>query len=88
MSDPAGVPPTGEARPPGMDHDLYPYRPAPEAPRFVWPGGARIALTVTVLLEYREIDPPRDLATILRAGQIRRANPGLVAAIQAELKAG
>ena len=59
MSDPAGVPPTGEARPPGMDHDLYPYRPAPEAPRFVWPGGARIALTVTVLLEYREIDPPR-----------------------------
>ena len=41
-----------------------------------------------LFMEAWEIDPPRDLATILRAGQIRRANPGLVAAIQAELKAG
>jgi len=41
-----------------------------------------------LFFEAWERDPPRDLATMLRAGQIRRANPGLAAAIQAELKAG
>src|SRR4051812_16836940 len=55
---PARIPPTGEIRAPGMDHDLYRFRPLPEAPRFAWPGGARIALTVTLVLECREIDPP------------------------------
>lgn len=55
---PANTPPVGEVRRPGMDHGLYPYRAAPDAPRIVWPGGARIAFTVTVMLEARQIVPP------------------------------
>lgn len=57
---PAATPPVGEIRAPGMDHDLYAYRTLDEAPHFVWPGGARIALSVTVMLEYRELTPPGD----------------------------
>ena len=38
-----------------------------------------------LFLEAWEKDRPRDLGTTLRAGQIRRANPGLAAEIQAEL---
>jgi peptidoglycan/xylan/chitin deacetylase (PgdA/CDA1 family) len=54
------IPPVGEVRRPGMDHALYPYRTLDEGPRFVWPDGARIALTVTLMLEYRELDAPAD----------------------------
>jgi allantoinase len=57
---PANVPPVGEQRGPGMDHAHYPYRTLPEAPRFVWPNGARIALTVTLVLDYWELAPPDD----------------------------
>ena len=31
-----------------------------EAPRFVWPDGARIAFTVTLVLDYWEVNPPQD----------------------------
>ena len=55
---PAKVPPTHEVREPGMDHAHYPFRTLPEAPRFVWPGGARVAFTVTLMLDYWELDPP------------------------------
>ncbi len=41
-----------------------------------------------LFLEAWEIEAPRDLATLLRAGQIRRANRALAAEIEAELKAG
>lgn len=40
-----------------------------------------------LFLEAWEIHPTADLGATLRASQIRRANPGLVAAIDAELKA-
>ena len=52
-------PPVNEVRAPGMDHDLYPFRALPDAPRFVWPGGARIAFTVTLVLDHWELDPPQ-----------------------------
>ncbi len=55
---PAKVPPVHEQRDPGMDHAHYPYRILPEAPRFAWPGGARIALTVTVVLDHWELAAP------------------------------
>ena len=57
---PGPVPPVGEVRAPGMDHDLYPFRTLAEAPRIAWPGGARTAFTVTVMLDYREVNPPPD----------------------------
>lgn len=41
-----------------------------------------------LFIEAWELDAPLDLADLLRAGQIRRANPALVAEIEAELKAG
>ena len=40
-----------------------------------------------LFLESWEMNAAPDLADLLRAGQIRRANPGLVAEIEAELKA-
>jgi peptidoglycan/xylan/chitin deacetylase (PgdA/CDA1 family) len=60
MAEPTNIPPVGERRPAGMDHDLYPYRTLPDAPRFQWPGGARIAFTVTIPLDYWEVNPPKD----------------------------
>ncbi len=57
---PTKVPPIGEARAPGMDHAHYPFRILPEAPRFVWPDGARIALTVTVMVDHWELTPPAE----------------------------
>lgn len=57
---PAKVPPANEPRPAGMDHGHYAYRTLGEAPRFVWPGGARIALTVTLVVDHWELDPPKD----------------------------
>jgi allantoinase len=56
---PAKIPPINEAREPGMDHAHYSFRSLPDAPCFVWPGGARIAFTVTVILDYWELDAPR-----------------------------
>jgi len=57
---PSPRPPVNEARAPGMDHAHYPFRALPEAPRFIWPGGARIAFTVTLMLDYWELDPPKE----------------------------
>jgi allantoinase len=56
---PAKVPPVNETREPGMDHAHYPFRSLPDAPCFIWPGGARIAFTVTVMLDYWELDAPQ-----------------------------
>ena len=67
-SAPAGNPPRGEVRLPGMDHDLYAFRTLHEPPRLVWPDGARIALTVTVLLDYWEVNPPADASPDPRIG--------------------
>jgi allantoinase len=55
---PAKVPPVNETREPGMDHAHYPFRALPDAPRFIWPGGARVAFTVTLMLDYWELAPP------------------------------
>ncbi len=57
-NNPANIPPVGEVRAPGMDHAHYQFRILPEAPRFVWPDNARIALTVTVMLDHWELVPP------------------------------
>lgn len=57
---PSATPPVHEARHPGMDQTHHAFRPLPEAPRFAWPDGARIALTVTLVLDYWELDPPKD----------------------------
>ena len=57
---PAKIPPVSESREPGMDHAHYSFRALPDAPRFVWPGGARIAFTVTLVLDYWELAPPDD----------------------------
>ena len=55
---PAKIPPLDEARPPGMDHAHYPFRTLPDAPRLIWPDGARIAFTTTLMLEHWELNPP------------------------------
>ena len=55
---PSNIPPAGEIRDPGMDHAHYPVRFLPDAPRFAWPDGARIALTVTIMLDHWELIPP------------------------------
>ncbi len=60
---PANTPPTGEVRSPGMDHAHYPFRTLPDAQHFAWPDGARIALTVTLMLDYWELEPPPGNAT-------------------------
>ena len=54
------TPPTDELRLPGMDHAHYGFRALNHAPRFVWPDGARIALTVTVMVDHWELAPPAD----------------------------
>jgi hypothetical protein len=41
-----------------------------------------------LFLEAWEMQPSANLGVTLRASQIRRANPGLAAAIDAELKSG
>ncbi len=60
MAEPSNIPPVDEFRLPGMDHELYEFRALPDAPRFDWPNEARIALTVTVMLDYWELQPPAD----------------------------
>jgi len=57
---PARVPPVDELREPGMDHAHYPFRTLPDAPRLAWPDGARIAFTVTLMLDHWELEPPAD----------------------------
>jgi allantoinase len=57
---PSDIPPIGEQRAAGMDHAHYPFRPLAGAPRFTWPDGARIAFTVTVMLDYWELTPPQE----------------------------
>jgi peptidoglycan/xylan/chitin deacetylase (PgdA/CDA1 family) len=54
------TPPADEARLPGMDHSHYGFRTLNDAPRFAWPDGARIALTVTVMVDHWELAPPAD----------------------------
>ena len=54
------IPPVNEPRPAGMDHDHYPFRTLVDAPSMQWPGKARIAMTVTLMLDYWEVDPPQD----------------------------
>jgi allantoinase len=55
---PAKVPPANETREPRMDHAHYPFRALPDVPRFIWPGNARIAFTVTLVLDHWELEPP------------------------------
>ena len=57
---PSGTPPVNEPRALGMDHAHHPFRTLPDAPRFTWPDGARIAFTVTLVLDHWELDPPKD----------------------------
>jgi peptidoglycan/xylan/chitin deacetylase (PgdA/CDA1 family) len=57
---PTNVPPVDEPRAPGMDHAHFPFRTLPDTPRLVWPNGARIAMTVTLVLDCWEVNPPRD----------------------------
>ncbi len=67
-SSPAAEPPRGESRAPGMDHDLYPFRTLQDAPRLEWPDGARIAMTVTLMLDYWEVNPPAEASRDPRIG--------------------
>jgi hypothetical protein len=46
------------------------------------------AISDLLFLEAWEVQTPRDIASTLRAGQIRRANPLLAEAIRAELQTG
>ncbi len=57
---PANIPPVGETRAPGMDHAHYPFRKLPDAPSFQWPNGARIAVTVTLMVDHWELAPDAD----------------------------
>ena len=68
MVEPAQVPPVGEQRHPGMDHAHHAFRTLTEAPRFAWPNGARIALTVLLVVDYFEVDPPKDASRDPRIG--------------------
>lgn len=45
-------------RAPGMDHGLYPFSALPDRPRLVWPGAARVAVSVVLYLEHWELAPP------------------------------
>ncbi len=52
------TPPTNEERRPGTDHPHHGFRTLTEAPRFIWPNSARIAFTVTLVLDHWEVNPP------------------------------
>jgi peptidoglycan/xylan/chitin deacetylase (PgdA/CDA1 family) len=54
------TPPVGEVRRPGMDHSHHAYRTLTKAPHFSWPDDARIAFTVTLVLDYWEVNPPKE----------------------------
>ena len=51
---------SAKQRRPGMDHAHHAFRTLTEAPRFAWPDDARIAFTVTLVLDYWELNPPQD----------------------------
>ncbi len=57
---PSKIPPSDERRAPGMDHVHHSFRALPDASRFAWPDGGRIAFTVTLMLDHWELDPPKD----------------------------
>jgi allantoinase len=50
-------------RSPGMDHAHYLYSALPTRPPIAWPGGARLAYSVFLYLEYWEVDPSKDAVT-------------------------
>src|SRR5262245_27887609 len=43
-------------RRPGVDHDRFPHRYLVDAPTVAWPGGAKLALWVTVHVEHFPMD--------------------------------
>jgi peptidoglycan/xylan/chitin deacetylase (PgdA/CDA1 family) len=56
---PSNVPPGAEEpRPVGMDHAHYSFRIHSDATALRWPDDARVALTVTLVLDYWEVNPP------------------------------
>ncbi len=68
-------------------HSAAPKRPFTLAVRQALQGANDSRLEADLLfLEAWEMHPSTHLGVTLRAGQIRRANPGLAAAIDAELK--
>ena len=50
-------------RTPGVDHDYYDWSPVTARPPLELPGGARLALSVMVVLEYLEWEPPQGAIT-------------------------
>ncbi len=65
------------------------YRPRTEAVRRALRAAPDdTAVSDLLFLEAWEMQPPRDIASTLRAAQIRRANPLLAEAIRAELRSG
>jgi allantoinase len=50
----------GSPRAPGMDHQHYAFSPLQRRPRLTWPGGAALAVFVTVHLEHWELQPPAE----------------------------
>jgi hypothetical protein len=74
MAETTNTPPVGEVRRPGMDHLHHAFRTLTEAPRFAWPDDARVAFTVTLVLDYWEVNPPEDASPDPRivSGSIRR----------------
>ena len=71
-----------------MTHSV-PKQPVTQAVRRALQGVNNSVFEADLLfLEAWEMHPSSHLGVTLRASQIRRANPGLAAAIDAELKAG
>ncbi len=63
------------------------YRPRTEAVRRALRAASdETTISALLFLEAWEIQSPRDIASTLRAGQIRRANPVLAEAIRTELR--
>lgn len=57
---PTNILPVNEPRSAGMDHAHYPFRIHSDATRITWPNDARIAVTATLMLDYWEVDPPKE----------------------------
>ncbi len=65
------------------------YRPLTEAVRRALRAAPdETAVSDLLFLEAWEAQSPHDIASTLRAGQIRRANPHLAEEIRAELRSG
>ena len=58
MADPTKPPPVGEQPFPAWTMQHHAFRTLTQAPRFEWPDNARIAFTVTLVLDYWEVNPP------------------------------